>query len=174
MTEIARTDGATSGNLLLDIANTFVAIHKDYFGRGPTKARAQVSRDVVVVLLEGGYSRAEQTLREHGRDEVVNEGRMAMQATIEQAGVEAIERLVGRRVYSFMSANDPSKELQAEVFVLESSDNTVPPSHERSDLAERARVAREENAEVREDLRALRAEQAQAREKLRRCREHED
>lgn len=124
-----------SGNLTLDIANAFVAIHKDLYGRGPTAARAHVSGDLIVVVLEGGYSQVEQTLTEHGREEAVNEGRAAMQESIENPGVVAIERLTGRRVRSFMSANDASNELQAELFVLD--DGEPPPS----DFAARAEAA---------------------------------
>jgi uncharacterized protein YbcI len=136
MNEPTRTDGVPSGNILLDIANAFVTIQKEFFGRGPTRARAQVTRDLVVVLLEGGFSRAEQTLHEHGRDDAVNEGRQAMHATIEERCIEAIERLLGRKVYSFMSASDASHELQAELFVLESEDADPPGDAPSSEVEE--------------------------------------
>jgi uncharacterized protein YbcI len=119
MTDTTPTGAEESGSVLLDIANAFVAIHKERYGRGPEKAREHTSRDLVIVVLEGGYSRAEQTLFEHGRTEAVNETRAAMQAMIEHSGVEVIERLAGRRVRSFMSGNDAATELQAELFVLE-------------------------------------------------------
>src|SRR5690242_21919465 len=98
MTGTTRTEPAESGNLLLDLANAFVAIHKERFGRGPDKSRAHVVRDVVVVLLEGGFSRAEQTLMERGSEDAVNQGRAAMQATIEDPAVGVVERLteIGR------------------------------------------------------------------------------
>jgi hypothetical protein len=92
-----------------------------------------------------------------------------MQETIEDTSRDAIERLTGRRVRSFMSGNDPDQELQAEIFLLE------PPDAERTlqeaDLAARSKAAREDAAEIREDHRALRAEQAQARSALRQQRE---
>ncbi|HEX6461081.1 MAG TPA: Na-translocating system protein MpsC family protein [Thermoleophilaceae bacterium] len=164
MTESTASQTPTSGNLLLDIANAFVAIHKEFYGRGPTKARAHVGRDLVVVLLQGGYSRAEQTLHAHGRDDAIHESRLAMQATMEDTAVITIERLTGRKVYSFMSANEPNREMQAEVFVLEPEDSPAEP--EQAGLAARAQAARDENRQVREDLRALRAEQAQSRAAL--------
>jgi uncharacterized protein YbcI len=168
MREPTRTGAAPSGNVLLDIANAFVAIHKERSGRGPDKARAIISHDVVVVLLEGGYSRAEQTLAEHGRTDAVDEVRSAIQTTIEDPGVEIVERLTGRKVRSFMSANDAANELQAELFVLEPDEEQATTS-----LAARVKAARNENAEVRQDLRALRAEQAQALAHLRQHRRPE-
>ena len=168
MSDAIRTGAGQAGNLLLDIANAFVGIHKEYYGRGPTKARAHVTRELVVVLLEGGFSRAEQTLTEHGRDDVVDQSRGAMQETIEDVSIEIVERLTGRRVRSFMSANDSANEMQAEIFVLEGE-----PAQSASDLAARAQAACEENVEVRQDLRALRSEQAQARDTLHKKRTRE-
>jgi uncharacterized protein YbcI len=156
-----------SGNVLLDIANAFVGLHKEYYGRGPTKTRAYVYHDLVVVVMQGGYTQAEHTLQDHGREDTVNEGRLAMQATIGPESIATIERLTGRTVYSFLSANDPSRELQSEMFVLEPEQ--VEPV-QRSDLAARARAAREESVRVRTDLRAVRAEQIQARSALVRSR----
>ena len=170
MGEVTPTDATTSDTLLLDIASAFVGIHKEFWGRGPTGARAHVSRNMVVVLLEGGYSQAEQTLHEHGRDDAIEEGRRAMQDTMRVTCVTTIERLTGRSVRSFMSANDPANELQSEIFVLD-SEPVVDLEH--AELEERARTARERNKEMREELRALRAEQAQTRSALHRHR-HDD
>lgn len=170
MAESTASRTTTSGNLLLDIANAFVAMHKEFYGRGPTKARAHVERNLLVVLLQGGYSRAEQTLHERGRDYAIVDSRTAMQQAMAETCVATIERLTGRKVYSFMGASDPNREMQAEVFVLESEE--VASQAEHADLAARARAAREQNQQVREDLRALRAEQAQSRAALRQHRSH--
>ena len=163
--------GTTSGNLLLDLANAFVGIHKEFWGRGPTKARAHVSRNLVVVLLEGGYSPAERTLHEHGRDDAVEEGRRAMQDTMRASCIAIVERLTCRAVQSFMSANDAANEMQCDIFVLE-SEPLVDVDH--AELEERARMARERNQQMREELRALRAEQAQTRSALHRHRHEEN
>ena len=55
------------GRLLLELSNAVVRIHKEYYGKGPTKARSHLSQDMlVVVVLEGGYTHAEQTLLARG------------------------------------------------------------------------------------------------------------
>jgi uncharacterized protein YbcI len=170
MRQTTRPVKTESGNLLLEIANALVALHKEYFGRGPTKARAHVWRDLVVVILEGGYSQAERTLHEHGRDDAVERARTAIKETIEDAGVTAIEQLTGRKVRSFMSANDAGNELEADIFMLEPADQAASGSDE---LSARAQAARALSIEVREDLRALRNEQVQARLALRKQRERD-
>jgi len=54
------------GQVLLDLSNAVVRIHKQYYGKGPTKARSHLTHDLLTVILEGGYTRSEQTLLEHG------------------------------------------------------------------------------------------------------------
>lgn len=118
--EAERAGTGSSGNLLLEISNELVRVHKERYGRGPTKARTYISDDLVVVVLQGGYSRAESTLVETGRADAVTQTRLAIQETIEEETRATIERLTGRKVRSYMSGNDPKRELQAEVFLLDS------------------------------------------------------
>jgi uncharacterized protein YbcI len=164
----AGTGSGSSKNLLLEISNALVGIHKEYYGRGPTKARMYISDDLVVVVLQGGYSRVEQTLVDTGRSESVLQTRLTMQETMEDTTRKEIERLTGRKVRSFMSGNDPDQELQTEVFLLEPA-HAEPVSDK--DLADRSQAARDHAAEIRLDHRALRAEQVQARAALQRQRE---
>jgi uncharacterized protein YbcI len=120
------TDGAGAG--LLDISNAIVGLHKEYYGRGPTKARAIQAKDVVVVILEGGFSQVEQTLTEAGRTDMVQGARHAMQGVIKDRWIETVEAVLGRRVRSFLSATDSDGQIQVETFLLEpeeSNDSTA-------------------------------------------------
>jgi len=153
------------GQVLLDLSNAVVRIHKQYYGKGPTKARSHLTHDLLTVILEGGYTRSEQTLLEHGHEAEVTLARAALQDSVESELRVAVEQILGRSVRSFMSANDPAGDLQAEIFVLAS---TPPARYDpESDLSERARRAREQHREILEEHRALRAEQAQSRRALR-------
>jgi uncharacterized protein YbcI len=104
---------------MLQVSNAIVGLHKEFYGRGPTKARSMLARDVLVVVLEGGYSQAERTLADSGRTEAVSDARRAMQSVIKDHWIQAVERITDRRVISFMSANDPERQLQVEIFLLE-------------------------------------------------------
>src|SRR4051812_14420647 len=127
---------AVRGSLLVELSNAVVRVHKQFYGKGPTKARSHLSHDLLTVVLEGGYTRSEQTLHDHGYDEQVVQSRLAMQASVEDELRAAVEGILHRSVRSFMSANDPSHEMQAEIFVL---DPQAPAEHERDgDLRERA------------------------------------
>jgi uncharacterized protein YbcI len=73
----------------------------------------------VVVLLEGGFTRAERTLDDSERRDLVLAGRVGLQDAMREGMIAAVETALGRRVRSFMSANDLERNLQTEVFVLE-------------------------------------------------------
>jgi uncharacterized protein YbcI len=154
------------GSVLVDLSNAVVRIHKEFYGKGPTKARSHMSQDLLTVVLEGGFTRSEHTLRSHGYDQEVLQSRQAMQASAEAELREAVETILGRPVRSFMSANDPNNDLQAEIFVLWPQAT----AGRDGDLARRAERAREQHREVLDEHLALRAEQVQSREALHRQR----
>jgi uncharacterized protein YbcI len=106
------------GQMLADISNAIVRIHKQFYGKGPVRARAHLSEDLLTVVLEGGFTRSEQTLHDHGHEREIMSSRLAMQHSVESEFRTAIETIMYRSVRSFMSANDPSNDLQAEIFVL--------------------------------------------------------
>jgi uncharacterized protein YbcI len=114
-----RTDGATErGQHLLEVSNAVVRVHKQLSGKGPTKARSYLNHDLLVVLLEGGFTRSEQTLLEAGHDRELMEARLAMHEAAEDDLRRAVEEVLGRKVRAFMSATDPGTGFQAELFVL--------------------------------------------------------
>ena len=109
---------APAGSRALEISNAISRLHKEFVGRGPTNARTTIDGDLVVCLLEGGYTRAEQTLSANDNDDIVAAGRLGLQDAMRKAMIAAVEETTGRRVLSFMSANDLRRNLQVEVFVL--------------------------------------------------------
>src|SRR6185369_5444792 len=59
------------------IANAIVRLHAEHYGRGPTRARAHVAEDFVLVVLEDVFTTAERTLVAAGRADRVREARAA-------------------------------------------------------------------------------------------------
>jgi uncharacterized protein YbcI len=123
MTDQEERRQETARTILLELSNAVVGLHKQFYGRGPTKARSTLSRDLLVVVLEGGFSQAEQTLAESGRHTTVEDSRHAMQEVIKDQWIEAVERLLDRKVRSFISGTDAINQIQVETFVLESEPN---------------------------------------------------
>ena len=102
----------------LEISNAISRLHKEFVGRGPTNSRTTIDGNLVVCLLEGGYTRAEQTLSANDKGDLVAAGRLGLQDAMRKAMIAAVEQTTGRLVHSFMSANDLEQNLQVEVFVL--------------------------------------------------------
>lgn len=109
-----------SSEILATLAGGITALTKEHAGKGPTNCRAYwAGSDVVVVLMGGGFTAAEQTLYEGGRGGTVRDARLAYQDTMEQRMTELVQDLVGRRVIAFMSTSHQEPDLAAELFVLE-------------------------------------------------------
>lgn len=113
------TTKSGSGELLADISRALVHLYKECYGKGPTKARTYISGDLIVCLLEGGFVRAERTLRDAGRGDAVSDQREALQEVLRSRFVETIEEVTERKVNTFISGVDLQTETNAELFVLE-------------------------------------------------------
>jgi hypothetical protein len=57
---------SAAGDVRSAISDGLVALLKEYYGRGPDKAKTYVTDDLVVCLLRGGFTRVEQTLLDGG------------------------------------------------------------------------------------------------------------
>ena len=99
-----------------------VVLLKEFYGRGPTRAKTYYEDDLVVCLLRGGYSRVEQTLLEGGRGASVIQQRMEFQELMREHFVAVIEEATGRRVIGFMSGNQQDPDIMCEVFILDPTD----------------------------------------------------
>jgi uncharacterized protein YbcI len=106
------------GELRQQLSNAIVALFKQYFGRGPTDCRTYLEPDLVIVVLAGGYTSAEQTLFQAGKWHEVRQARIAWQDSMEVRFIDTIERLTHRTVKAFLSANRQDAELTIELFVL--------------------------------------------------------
>jgi uncharacterized protein YbcI len=112
----------THGEVLTAISDGLVALLKEYYGRGPTRAKSYYEDDLVVCVLRGGFSRVEQTLLEGGRGGAVIQQRMEFQELMRSRFEAVIERATGRQVIGFMSGNQQHPDMMCEVFILAPSD----------------------------------------------------
>lgn len=70
------------GDVLTAISDGMVALLKEFYGRGPTRAKSYYEDDLVVCVLRGGFSRVEQTLLDGGRGAAVISQRMEFQGVM--------------------------------------------------------------------------------------------
>jgi uncharacterized protein YbcI len=110
------------GDVLTAISDGMVALLKEFYGRGPTRAKSYYQDDLVVCVLRGGFSRVEETLLEGGRGPAVIQQRMEFQEVMRERFAGVIEDATGRQVIGFMSGNQQHPDLMCEVFILGPTD----------------------------------------------------
>jgi uncharacterized protein YbcI len=101
------------------IANAIVRLHAEHFGRGPTRARAHIAEDFVLVVLEDVFTTAERTLVAAGRADQVQATRGAFAEVMRERFSKAVEGACGRRVRAYFSQTHVEPEMAVELFVLE-------------------------------------------------------
>jgi uncharacterized protein YbcI len=110
----------SEGQLLVEISNGIVQEFRASVGKGPSRCKSSwAGRDLLVVLLHGGFTVAEQTLFDNGHKQAVHDAQHALQEAMETRLSAIVENLTGRRVIGFLSASRQSPDLRAELFVLE-------------------------------------------------------
>lgn len=116
------SDEIRGDGVLSRVSNVLVSLHKEQFGRGPTRARTNFAgSDTLVCVLEDAMLPAERMMVELGDEQRVREARGAMQAATSAEFIRVVEELVQRKVTAFSSAIDPAKDVVWEIFNLEPS-----------------------------------------------------
>lgn len=106
--------------MLVQLCNGVVHLLREFAGKGPKRCKAHwAGNDLLVILLSGGFTIAEQTLFDAGRGGSVRDAQHALQDTLEIRMKELVEDLTGRKVLAFMSASHQGPDFRVELFVLE-------------------------------------------------------
>lgn len=113
-----QTNGEPARSPNAALANLVVRVMREYTGRGPTKGRAYVQDDLVVVVLEDTLTKAERTLVQNGEAQLVLTNRRALQRSMREDLVAGVEEILGRDVIAFLSDNHIDPDLAVESFVL--------------------------------------------------------
>jgi uncharacterized protein YbcI len=101
------------------ISNAMVGLKKDFYGKGPTKAKTFLNDNYVFCVMEGGLTRNEETLIARGQEDLVRNYRLRFQEAMEDSTVEAIQRITGRTVIGYHSQIVFNPERAFEIFVLD-------------------------------------------------------
>jgi uncharacterized protein YbcI len=102
-----------------EISNAMVGLKKEFYGRGPTKAKTYINDNYVFCVLEGGLTKNEETLLKAGEHRLVREFRLRFQEVMTEPTTEAIERITGRKVIGYHSQIVFEPEYGFEIFVLD-------------------------------------------------------
>jgi uncharacterized protein YbcI len=116
------------GGLSAAISTATVHLLREYTGRGPTRAKTYLNHDLITVVLQETLTKGERSLVNGGLERDVLHTRRLFQETMRDDLVAAIERLSGRSVTAFMSANHIDPDMAIESFVLEPEQDSKPES----------------------------------------------
>jgi uncharacterized protein YbcI len=115
----ADVDTEPGRSINAEVSNAMVGLKKEFYGRGPTKAKTYVNDNYVFCVLEGGLTRNEETLLEAGEHDLVRRYRLRFQEVMAEPTSDAIERITGRKVIGYHSQIVFDPEFAFEIFVLD-------------------------------------------------------
>jgi uncharacterized protein YbcI len=115
---MAERDRSSLGEMRATIANEIVRLQAEYYGKGPTKAKTYIVEDLVVVVLEESFTRAEKTLAQRGEREAIEHIRRRFQQQMADEFISVVEQATGRKVRVFLSETNIDQDVSVETFLL--------------------------------------------------------
>ena len=106
------------GEIRATISREIVRLQAEYYGKGPTKAKTYVFDDLVVVVLEETFTRAEKTLVQRGEADAIQHIRRRFQQHMAEDFTSVVEQATGRKVKVFLSETDIEQDVSVETFLL--------------------------------------------------------
>jgi uncharacterized protein YbcI len=111
---------ARQGDQLASVTNGIVKLFREYYGRGPNKAKSYLLDDrIVVCVLEDTMTTVEQTLVKNGDNDMVRQVRLRFQEAMALEFKTVVENAMGRRVAAYHSQLTMEPDMGFEFFVLE-------------------------------------------------------
>src|SRR3954465_4906580 len=111
-------DRSSLGEMRATISNEIVRLQAEYYGKGPTRAKTYIVEDLVVVVLEETFTRAEKTLAQRGEGDAIQHIRRRFQQQMADAFTSVVEQATGRKVRAFLSDTDIARDISVETFLL--------------------------------------------------------
>ena len=106
------------GEMRATISREIVRLQAEYYGKGPTRAKTYIVEDLVVVVLEESFTRAEKTLAERGEREAIQHIRRRFQQQMADSFTSVVEQATGRKVRAFLSETNIDEDVSVETFLL--------------------------------------------------------
>jgi len=117
---VEATARLAGGQLLAAISTSFVAMLREFYGRGPMKAKTYALDDIIIVVMrESGYSAIEQTMMDASEPDRVVAMREDFQRVMKQRYIDTIQQLTGRNVVAFISQAHVEPDLTLEIFFID-------------------------------------------------------
>ena len=115
---MAEGERSSLGEMRATISKEIVRLQAAYYGKGPTRARTYIVEDLVVVVLEESFTRAEKTLAERGEKNAIEHIRRRFQQQMADGFTSVVEQATGRKVRVFLSETNVEHDVSVETFLL--------------------------------------------------------
>src|SRR6059058_208637 len=127
------------GHLLAAISTSIVGILREYYGRGPMKAKTYALDDIIVVVMRGsGFTALEQTIMDSGDPDRVIAMREDFERVMAKRYKQTIEELTGRKVLAFLSQAHVEPDITMEIFFVDGHSKASGPSRSSNPRAAEA------------------------------------
>jgi uncharacterized protein YbcI len=111
--------GTHAGEQLAAVTNGIVKLFRDYYGRGPTKAKSYILDDrIIVCVLEETMTKVERTLVDCGQGQKVRDVRLTFQEAMADEFKGIVSTIMGRPVIGYHSQLTLEPDIGFEFFVL--------------------------------------------------------
>jgi uncharacterized protein YbcI len=107
------------GELLAAISTRIVAMLREFYGRGPMKAKTYALDDLIVCVLRNGHTPIEQTMVEGGEPDKVLTMRRDFQRMMGERYKGTVEELTNRKVVAFLSQTHIDPDITMEIFFVD-------------------------------------------------------
>ena len=114
---MSETHAPQTVSVLAAVSNAMVTLHKEQFGRGPTRAHTNwAGEDSLICVMQDALLPAERAMVAMGEGHRVQESRMYFQSASADSFIASVEAITGRRVWSFASATDAANGVVTEIY----------------------------------------------------------
>jgi len=107
------------GELLSRISNEMVRAQKRFFGKGPTQAKSYMLDDLLIIVMRGGLTTAEQTMLEFGKQDQVRAFRQLFENEMTSRLIDMIQELTSRTVLTYQSQVMFDPDVVVEMFIFD-------------------------------------------------------
>lgn len=108
------------GRLLSSLTRELIALHKRFYGRGATRAKALFAHpNLLLVEMEDVFLTVEHTMVEKGQREFVREARRTFHSALRDEFTGVVESLTGRRVEGYETVTFTAPDRVLEIFYLD-------------------------------------------------------
>ena len=98
------TDSVERGHqLLAQLSSAIVQAQKEYWGKGPTRAKSYLLDDFLLIVMRGGFLPVERTMLEAGKEDIVRQYRQDFENEMSSRLIAKMEELTGRSIVTYQS-----------------------------------------------------------------------